>query len=56
MTTSRPFLTRFALPTIERNQDEPGQVVRSEDPTVDVPAGRGESGFTRVRNETTDEE
>jgi hypothetical protein len=56
MTISRPFLTRFAIPIEERGSNEPGP-----EPTASVVADqsceiRGESRFTRVKNETTDDD
>jgi hypothetical protein len=56
MTTSRPFLTRFALPIVESTQDEAVQEVRSQYQAGQMQASRGESRFTRVKNETTDDE
>jgi hypothetical protein len=56
MTTSVPFLTRFALPIVEPIQDEAVQVVSSQSQTGQIQGHRGESRFTRVTNETTDDE
>jgi hypothetical protein len=56
MTTSRPFLTRFALPIVDRVRDEPDPIVRLEDQVGQAKTLRGESRFTRVKNETTDDE
>jgi hypothetical protein len=54
--TISPFLARFAMPIEERGLNEP-----NPEPTAGIVAGqscgiRGESRFTRVKNETTDDE
>jgi hypothetical protein len=56
MTTSRPFLTRFAMPIEERGTDEPDHEPTSNGDAPQSCEARGESRFTKVRNETTDDE
>jgi len=61
MTTSVPFLLRFATPFVcIRESSEPEEIgVSSTQRNLVVESAlndRGESRFTRVRNETTDDE
>jgi hypothetical protein len=56
MTTSRPFLTRFALPIVVPIQEGANQAVSLQSQIGQIQEHRGESRFTRVKNETTDDE
>jgi hypothetical protein len=61
MTTNTPFLLRFATPfnRVREFGGPEGNGTSSTDPTPAAASSlndRGESRFTRVRNETTDDD
>ena len=57
MTISRPFLSRFASPIHEQvSAPQQSESTVKEIKEINETVSRRESRFTRVRNETTDDE
>lgn len=56
MTTSLPFLTRFAIPIEEGESKETDHELASNGDDHRSCEARGESRLTKVLNETTDDE